>query len=108
MDGILGLLRMAKRVERLLEQRLQIHLPRVDDVERPFAASERWRARVAFGRRRRPQRPAVRLRRESAVLEIAAEETELPELVRDVLADVGHDAVRPHDHFFARLFFSLG
>ncbi len=30
-----------------------------------------------------------------------AEQAELPELVGDVLADVGDDAVRPHDHLLA-------
>ena len=30
-------------------------------------------------------------------MEVTAQEAELPELVRDVLADVGHRAVRPDD-----------
>ena len=36
------------------------------------------------------------------IMEVAAEQAELPELVRDVLPDIGDDAVRAHDHLLAR------
>ena len=85
-----------------LEQRLQVHLPRVDDVVDALRVAERRRVGVAVAGRRRPERPAVGLRREAAIAEIAAEQAELPELVGDVLADVGDDAVRADDDFLAR------
>ena len=49
-------------------------------------------AGLAASRARGPER-AVRPGREDAIVEIATEQAELPELVGDVLADVGHDSV---------------
>ena len=49
------------------------------------------------GRPQRPSRPA----REHAVVEILPEQPQLPELVGDVLADVGDRAVRSHDDLLA-------
>ena len=41
---------------------------------------------------------AVRISRERAIVEVLAQQTEFPELIRDVLADVGNRPVRAHDH----------
>ena len=79
-------------------------LPRVDDVV------GRVRARRTAGACRIAVRSDVvahsvapsPARGERPIPEVAAEQAELPELVRDVLADVGHGAVRAHDHLLAR------
>src|SRR5216684_6874319 len=64
-----------------------------------------WRsAGLTLLRRGRPERPSVGLLGEAAVPEVATEEAEFPELIGDVLAHVGHDAVGPHDDLFAGLF----
>src|SRR4029453_4757632 len=57
--------------------------------------------RFAVYRRRGPQNRAVGTRDERPVVEVAAEQPELPELVRDVLADVGDGSIGADDHFFA-------
>ena len=103
----LGLFGVAERPQRLLQQLLQIRLPYVDDVVgRRRAAERRMRCvsgvsdvdhnTLPFGRDA-----------ELAVMEIAPEQPELPELVRDVLADVGDGAVRPDDHFLALVTFAI-
>ena len=102
-DGVLGFRRVTERPQRLAEQRLQIHLSRIDDVEDARGVAERRRARIPVVRRRGPERPAVSLRREQAIAKVEPEQPELPELVREILADVCHDAVRADDHFLARL-----
>ena len=92
--------RMADRDERLLQQLLQIRLPHVDDVVDVRGAAEQRVVAFAAGRARRPER-SVRPRREHAIVEILPEQPELPELVGDVLADVGDDAVRSDDDLLA-------
>src|SRR5215469_13400177 len=92
---------MTERLQRLFEQRLQIHLPRVDDVVDAPGVSERRGARIRLVRRRRPEWLAVPLRRETSIAEVLAEQSELPELVRDVFADVGDDAIRSNDYLLA-------
>src|SRR5439155_26497398 len=52
-----------------------------------------------------PQRIAVHARAERPVIKIAPEQAELPQLIRDVFADVGDSAVRSHDHLLALLIF---
>ena len=54
--------------------------------------------RLVLARGRRPQRARIRLRREEAVAEVETKQPELPELIREILADVGDDAVRTDDH----------
>ncbi|MNG42108.1 hypothetical protein D3C84_1317590 [compost metagenome] len=41
---------------------------------------------------------AVRVRVEQMVVEVPAEQSELPKLIGDIFADVGHGAVRANDH----------
>src|SRR5437773_12302013 len=103
MNRILGLVRVPEGAERLAEQGLKIHLPRVDDVVNPRWAAEGRSRRIGVFRRCGPERPAVRLRAKSAVAEVAPEQAEFPELVRDVLADIRHDAVRSDDNLFPRV-----
>ena len=103
----LGLLGVAERPQRLLQQLLQIRLPDVDDVVGRRRAAERRMRRVAGRFGRRPQHAAIRTRAELAVVEIAAEQPELPELVRDVLADVGDGAVRSDDDLLALFVLAL-
>src|SRR3989454_10727917 len=94
---------MSEGAKRLAEQGLQIHLPRVDDVVNAARVPEGRRRRIALMRCRGPQRMPARLLSEEAVPEIASEQAEFPELVGDVFADVGDDAVRSDDDFFARV-----
>src|SRR5580765_7871652 len=104
MDRVLGFLRVSECPERLTEQRLEIRLTRVDDVEDPRRMTK-WRcARLAAGRRGRPERATIGLLGKAAIVEVLAEESELPELVGDVLADVGDDAVGTDDDLLARRF----
>jgi len=107
MNRILGFDGMSERPQRLAEQRLQVHLTRVDDIVNPLRVAER-RRRLSIVGRRGPQFAAVPLREVSPVLEVAAEQPQLPELVREILADVGDDAVRSDDYLFARLFRFVG
>ena len=96
--------READRRKRLLQQLLQIRLPRVDDVVDGRGAPERRRAaRAAAGIDVVAHSGRHRGALEDAVVEVPAEQAELPELIRDVLADVGDRAVGSHDHFLARL-----
>src|SRR5580698_2326798 len=67
--------------------------------------AKRWCARLGRTRGGRPQRAAIRLLREQTIVEVLAEQPELPELVGDVLPDVGHDTIRPDDDLLARLRF---
>src|SRR4051812_23587213 len=115
MDRVLRFNRMAERAERLAQERLQVHLARVDHVVDAPRVSERRRSRIALTGRGRPQLASVRgvgfgsvrsrrtRRVEPAIAKVEAEETELPELVRQILADVGDDPVRADDHLLARL-----
>ena len=73
---------------------LQVALAGVDDVDHPLGAAE---GRVLVGAARGVGLPDPLLLPE-AVAEVAAEQAELPELVGDVLADVGDGAVGAHDH----------
>src|SRR5437867_5737837 len=95
----LGPFRMADGHERLLQQLLQIRLPDVDDVVDVRRAAEHRMVAFAACRARRPQRSLWAIL-EDAIVEILSKQSKLPELVRDVLADVRDDAVRTHDDFF--------
>src|SRR4051812_45013740 len=88
--------------ERLLQQLLQVRLADVDDVVDVRGAAKLRMPALAAIRARRPQRPSrQRLVAEHAIVKVLPEETELPELIRDVLADVGDDAIRADDDFLA-------
>src|SRR5688572_10366520 len=88
--------------ERLFQQLLQVRLPDVDDVVNVGGPSKQ-RVIVAAARgARRPQRSMWSVR-EHAVMEVPPEQTELPELVGNVLPDVCDDAVGTDDDFFALL-----
>src|SRR5262245_54159487 len=84
--------------QRLLEQLLKIRLPNVNDVVDVRRATVR---RVVGHAVRAARRPEWTLRPlgEHAILKVAAEQSEFPELIRDVLADIGDDAVRANDDF---------
>ena len=105
MNRSLGLPRVAHRRERLLQQLLQVRLADVDDVVgRAGAAEGRMRRRVVRGLPTSSPRAAGRRRAwQRAGNEVPAEQAELPELVRDVFADVGDGAVRAHDDLLASL-----
>ncbi len=92
-DRALRRLMVAERREAGADDLLQVALARVDDVDHPLAAAEGGVLGGALdGRRPEP------LLFPPAVAEVLAEQAELPELVGDVLADVGHRAVGAHDH----------
>src|SRR5687767_9339449 len=93
---------MSGRDERLLQELLQIRLAHIDHVIDVRGAPKVRVIVVAARRTGGPQR-AVRPRRELPILEVTAEQAQLPELIRDVLADVGHDSVRANDYFFPLL-----
>src|SRR5437016_3469056 len=99
---------MADVNQRLLEQLLQVRLPDVDDVVDVRSAAEiRMIALAAFGARRPQRSRRQRLLAEDVVVKVLAEQPELPELIRDVLANVGDDAVGPDDDLFALLAFGI-
>src|SRR5262245_2967818 len=100
--GALGSLRMSNSNQRLLEQLLKIRLSDVDDVVDVCRSAVAWMIRETILAARRPQR-TVGAFREDAVLEITAEQPELPELIRDVFADVGDDTVGPDDDLLTLL-----
>src|SRR5262245_60383217 len=100
MHRVLGLSWMSQRAQRLAEQRLQIHLAGVDDVENPARAAKFGGVSFTLARGRGPQRPAVLLLGKPVIPEITPEQAELPELVSDVFADVGDNTVRADDDLF--------
>src|ERR1051325_10609776 len=98
-----GALRVTDRNQRLLQQLLQVRLPDVDDVIHIRGPTEERMAALPATRTRCPQRP-LRAALEYAVLKILAEQSKLPELIGDVLPDVGNDAIRADDDFFPIFF----
>ena len=82
--------------------RLCVH-SRLGHVVDASGLSERRRQGLAILGRGRPEDAAIGLRGEAAIEKVAAKKAELPELVGDVFADVGDDAVRSDDDFFALL-----
>src|SRR4029453_16258884 len=104
-DGVFRLRRMSEGPERLTEKRLQIHLSRIDHVVDARGAPEWGSVLLTIRGRRRPQHVTIGLSGEPAISKIAAEQAELPELIRNVFADVGDNAVGAHDHLFARFLF---
>ena len=107
-DGTLRFVRMVERRQRLNQQLLQVTLTRIDDVVDRSGLSERWDWPLsAVGRRvaagRRPERAAGVLVTEQAVAEVLAQEPELPELLGDVLAPIGHRPVRTNDDLEPRV-----
>src|SRR5438093_9868246 len=94
---------MSERPQRLAQQGLQVHLPRVDDVVDPARVPEGRHRGIAVLRGGRPERATARLASEEAIVKVAPEQAELPELIREVLANVRHDAIRPDDNLFARV-----
>ena len=92
-DRAVGLREVAERLEPGADDLLQVALADVDDVEHPpGVAEQRMPLDAVLGGLPDP------LLLPEAVAEVAAEQAELPELVGDVLADVGHRAVRADDH----------
>src|SRR5207253_363367 len=65
--------------------------------------TEGWRRGIAVLRGGRPQCASARLASEDAVVKVAPEQAELPELIGEVLANVGHDAIRPDNDLFTRV-----
>ena len=79
---------------------LQIRLAHVDHVVNRVAFAEMRATGCGCGSiGRDPDFVAVGVSRQRPVVEVFAEQPELPELVSDVLADVSDGAVRAHDHF---------
>ena len=85
---------IAQRLQALSHDLLQVRLADIDDVVDPVAMTECGMDPLSLGRRSYPD--IARLL-EMAVAEVPVEQAELPELVGDVLAGVGHRAVRADD-----------
>ena len=108
MEGPLRLGRVSDCRQRLLQQFLEIGLAGVDDVVHRAGMAEAGRRGVLDGWTRcvlagRPQRPSGALVAVRTVAEILAEQAEFPELVGDVLPDVGHCPIGPDNHLRPRL-----
>ena len=80
-----------------LHHPLRVGLADVDDVVDRVGVAEARRPRLALAARRRPEPVPVGQVRCTPVAEVAVELPELPQLVGDVLAGVGHRAVRADD-----------
>src|SRR6202034_1648944 len=87
---------------------LQIRLLGVDDREHFRCGAEPWRWRTAGLIGRDPHLASVRVSGPWPVVEIFAEQTEFPELVGNILADVSHGAVRADDNFAVLFVVSRG
>ena len=99
------LLGVAQQPQRLDHRVLRIALPRVDDVvDRRHAAEVRMVGLAVLGRD--PHLVAVGIAVEAAIAEVASQQPELPEVIRDVLADVADRAVGAHDDL--RVFVGAG
>jgi len=99
MHAPLGFVGVAQPAQPFEDDVLGVGLARVDDVEHPVAGAEAGRLQVRGvrgGRRAagRPHRVAVVVHAERLVMEVLVQPPDLPELVGDVLAGVGHGAVR--------------
>ena len=105
---MIGLLVVSQRAQARDDHLLRIRLPGVDHVEHFVRVAECWRARIVALAGGDPGLVAVRMLVKAPVVEIAVEQAEFPEVVGDVLADVGDGAVGAHDDFrfgfFGRLF----
>src|SRR5580692_9655500 len=64
-----------------------------------------WSGWIVFEGSCRPDSFAFRWRGPFAVIEIFSEQSEFPELIGDVLADVRNRSVRPDDDFVLNIFF---
>ncbi len=95
MDGLRGLGRKPEGPQPLDDDLLKIGLPGVDDIVDLAGLSEAGDGR-AGDVRRYPEGP-VAVDSEWLIIEIPAEEAEFPELVGDVLPDVGDRSVGPDD-----------
>src|SRR5215510_5171880 len=92
---------VAERTERLLEQLLQVRLANIDHVVCGRGASKMRRRALGGLGRRGPERGSIELPAEASIEEVATQETEFPELIGDVLADVRDGTVRADDHLLA-------
>src|SRR5512147_1827747 len=99
----LGTFRMADSNQRLLQQLLQVGLTNVDDVVDIGGAAEERVLALAAGGRGGPQGRLSAGIDEYAVMKVTTEEAKLPELIRDVLPDIGDDAVRSDDDLLTLL-----
>ena len=93
-DRMLHLIFVSQAEESLTNDVLEIRLADVDDVIHGLPVTERRMNRFSGSRRRDPDvSPAIQM----TVVEVLIEESELPELVRDVLADVRDGSVGSDD-----------
>ena len=99
MFQVVGFFGVPERAQARDHHLLRIRLPRIDHVEHFMRVAERGRAGIVRFRIGGPDFVAVGMRVEAAVVKIAAEQAEFPEMVRDVFADVGDRAGRAHDDF---------
>src|SRR6266403_5311606 len=81
---------------------LRLGLAGVDDVVDLGYIAEMGMIFLTLGRRN-PALVLVGIEKELAITEVAPEQPELPHVVRDILADVTHGAVRAHDNFLVFL-----
>src|SRR5579884_621617 len=90
-----GLLGVSQSAQRLNHIRLRVRLPRINYVVNGLCSAKVWVIRLT----RLSRNPAgvVRIFEEFAVSEIPSQQAKLPEMVGDVLADVGYCSVRADD-----------
>ena len=93
----IGLFGVAERAESLLDDLLRVRLARIDDVVHLMGVAEFRGARLVGCGIRHPSFMAVGMTVKLVVVKIAAEQTEFPKVVGDVLADVGDGAARSYD-----------
>ncbi len=95
----LGLFIESERFQPRYHDILQIGLADVDHVVHRVAVAESGRVLRLRLVGRDPELVAVGIAHERAVVKVFAQQTEFPELIRDVFAHVRHSAVRAHDDF---------
>src|SRR6516165_9800677 len=89
---------MAKSAKAFGDDILQIGLACVDDVVYRFSVAEMgrvWFIRAACGG---PDNARVRRIGPLAIMEVLAEQSKLPQLISNVLANVCHGTIRSHDN----------
>src|SRR5262249_46599427 len=94
-----GLLRVSERVQAGYDYLLGINLARIDHGEDIVGVAERGRAGIVAVTGGNPGFVAIGMGVKTAVVKIAAEQSEFPEVVGDVFSDVGDGAVGAYDDF---------
>ena len=98
MDGLFRLRVISQAAQPGRHHVLQVRLARVDHVVHARPVPELVLAGVGSVRAH-PEHAPVGVSRQRPVVKVLAQQTELPELIGDVLAHVSHRAIGAHDHF---------